>query len=192
MSPGTSASNVTILLLALGIAAASARRDRLPIRRKLHGKMMGGGGKMHVPKVKTTTKKAVPIKAPAGKMDKKGACAFDFSADQVEDLCTLFEVFDNMGRYENDNPAIPGFEWGDLCDDFAPFNDWLCPSDDVVQLGICSHRRPWLNPSIRQFYCGPLLENMPEGPRRESCETWCTNYVSQDRGDCCDIQCQGP
>ena len=105
---------------------------------------------------------------------------------------SLFEVFDNMGRAENDNLAIPGFEWADLCDDFRPMNAWLCPSEDVIQDGICSHKRPWLNPSIRLHYCGPLLAAMPAGPRRDSCETWCTNYVSQDRGNCCDFHCIPP
>ena len=119
----------------------------------------------------------------------KKACQVEFKAEQVENLCTLWEVFDNMGRAENDNPAIPGFEWPDLCDDFEPMNAWLCPSSDVVQEGICSHRRPWLNPAIREHYCGPLMEALPPGSRSEACETWCTNYVSQDRGDCCDIQC---
>ena len=121
----------------------------------------------------------------------KKDCQVEFKAEQVEDLCTLWEVFDNMGRAENDNLTIPGFEWADLCDDFEPMNAWLCPSVDVVQDGICSHRRPWLNPAIREHYCAPLLETLPLGPRREACETWCTNYVSKDRGDCCDIQC-GP
>lgn len=123
------------------------------------------------------------------KSDLEVECQLNFSVEDAEDLCTLFEVFDNNGRFENNDKSIPGFEWPDLCDDFRPFNDWLCPSVTAVQEGICSHRRPWLNPAVREHYCGPLLESLPPGPRRESCETWCTNYVSKDRGDCCDMEC---
>ena len=131
------------------------------------------------------------VKTAKGDEKKKGknGCQVEFKAEDVEDLCTLWEVFDNMGRAENDNPAIPGFEWANLCDDFNPMNDWLCPSDDIVQDGICTHGRPWLNPAIRIHYCAPLMEALPAGPRRDACETWCTNYVSQDRGDCCNFEC---
>lgn len=113
----------------------------------------------------------------------------EFSAEDLESLCTLFEVFDNVGRDENNDPAISGFEWANLCDNFSPFNHWLCPSEEIVQNEICTDERPWLNEAVRKFYCGPLLANMPDAARRASCETWCTNYVSQDRGNCCAFEC---
>ena len=147
--------------------------------RKLMGKMMGH----------RANKGPKAVKESMEKDGKKGKQQLDFSAEDVEDFCTLLEVFDNMGRFENNDKSIPGFEWPDLCDDFRPFNDWLCPSETIVQTGICNHPRPYLNPAIRLHYCASLLKSLPAGPRRESCETWCTNYVSQDRGNCCDLEC---
>ena len=149
--------------------------------------------KMNMTKVKAG-QKAPELIVTSMKKKEKGTAGppLKFSSENVEDLCTLWEVFDNMGRAENNNREIPGFEWNLLCDDFVPLQNWLCPSEDIVEEGICSHRRPWLNPAIREHYCSPLVDLMPEGPRRESCETWCTNYVSQDRGDCCNIDCVNP
>jgi hypothetical protein len=137
------------------------------------------------------TKKDLPPTLKAKSKGKSSSCEYDaFDQDDLEDICRLFQVFDNMGRDENNDPTIAGFEWFDLCDDFDPLDSWLCPSDTVVQEGICSHKRPRLNPAIRLHYCGPLLESLTDETLRESCETWCTNYVSQDRGDCCDIACE--
>lgn len=169
----------SIALLLVLFVAASARIVTVNSRKLMGGmKMMMHHGKMTHHGKKATKKSDLEVE-----------CQLNFSVEDAEDLCTLFEVFDNNGRFENNDKSIPGFEWPDLCDDFRPFNDWLCPSVTAVQEGICSHRRPWLNPAVREHYCGPLLESLPPGPRRESCETWCTNYVSKDRGDCCDMEC---
>ena len=163
-----------IFFLAMGAQAAGSRRRRLTSKDNAFEK---AEHKIVVKNAKALT---------------SNECQQEFSAENVEDLCTLWEVFDNMGRAENNNPGILGFEWTDLCDDFAPFNQWLCPSEYVVQQGICTHDRPWLNPAIRVHYCRPLLDSMPNGPRRDACETWCTNYVSQARGHCCDFECLIP
>lgn len=146
------------------------------------GKMSGG-------QMSTIKTNKIPSEAALKKVKQQVGLQAKLSAEHAEAVCNLFEVFDNMGRRENNDRSIPGFEWRSLCDDFSPLNDWLCPSQEVVQEGICSHRRPWLNPSIREHYCGPILRDMQSGPRRDSCETWCTNYVSKDRGDCCDVHC---
>ena len=164
-----------ILLVSVATQVGSAQSQNLK------GKRIGTNSENNPRKIQQAKKK---------KDDKKGKQQLNLSVEDAEDLCTLLEVFDNMGRYENNDKSIPGFEWRDLCDDFHPLNHWLCPSESIVQTGICNHPRPWLNPAIRLHYCAPLLESLPVGPRRDACETWCTNYVSQDRGDCCEIKCE--
>jgi hypothetical protein len=46
-----------------------------------------------------------------------------------------------------------------------------------------------LNPVVRKHYCEPFFGLMLDEERRAECTTHCVNYVSQDRGACCDWTC---
>mmetsp|Transcript_573 Transcript_573/g.1092 ORF Transcript_573/g.1092 Transcript_573/m.1092 type:complete len:233 (-) Transcript_573:28-726(-) len=101
-------------------------------------------------------------------------------------LCAMFETFDLNGRYENNDRTIPGFEWPTLCDDFEPLDPYLCPWDDVVD-AICDRPHPDSNNAMRLGYCEPIASFIVDNDEyRDGCIKWCINYVSQNRGGCCD------
>ena len=111
------------------------------------------------------------------------------TVEMVYALCDMFQVFDNSARGEHN---IPGFEWYEKCDMFEPLHNFLCPIEPIVQEGICLHKKPYLNPAARQYYCRPLTSFIEDEEYRQQCESWCTNFVSADRGNCCKLSCPPP
>lgn len=111
------------------------------------------------------------------------------TSTHAEFLCLLFEVFDELGRHENNDKDIPGLDWSSICDDMEGLDPYLCPSNATVQ-NLCSQAgRPELNPAIKAYYCIPLLQEINSTistERFEDCVLYCTNYVSPARGGCCE------
>lgn len=122
---------------------------------------------------------ASPGKGGKGKGKKK-------SKKNVNLMCKAWQVFDNMIRPNHKGPDV--FDWPSVCDEFEPLDELLCPSSKSVDT-ICKHRNPQLNPAVNHTYCHSLLEDMDEGDVKDDCLLACVNYVSKDRGDCCDIAC---
>lgn len=105
--------------------------------------------------------------------------------DKFETQCKVLKVFDNMGRFENNDKTTVGFDWNLLCDDFAPFIELICPTEEYVE-DICSMPFPFENRAVREKYCIPYFgEGHPE------CVQACINFVSAagNRGGCCDYSC---
>lgn len=114
-----------------------------------------------------------------GDDDNTGGCSLD-----NEVVCDMLQAFERNGRDENQLGDMP--DWPPLCDDFESIDKYVCPSSFEQ---ICSHSRPHLNPAVRINYCEPLFAGMEDLDRRDECTHFCINFVSQDRGGCCDIQC---
>jgi hypothetical protein len=110
---------------------------------------------------------------------------FDIAEYIAEFTCKIFEVFDNMGRNEN-NPIEDGLNWDTLCDDFAPMDAFLCPYGEYVD-AICLASKPLNNPAVKNNWCIPIFGVIKDVGRRNDCIKFCTNYVSDARGGCCDI-----
>jgi hypothetical protein len=105
--------------------------------------------------------------------------------------CNMLEAFDNMGHDENKLLRADGqVKWRRLCDDFDSFDQMVCPDADAVA-AICASRFPKKNPAIKNAWCIPVYGMMEPVERRDECIKYCTNYVSADRGGCCDIDCGG-
>jgi hypothetical protein len=98
--------------------------------------------------------------------------------------CNILETFDNLGR--NGNGHRP--EWSALCDGHNPSAAPLCPFPDNVA-GICSEKKPYENPAAKEWWCMPLYGVIEDVDRRNDCIKYCTNYVSEARGGCCNIDC---
>jgi hypothetical protein len=107
----------------------------------------------------------------------------------AELMCKILETFDNLGRKQNARDGFPGLDWSPLCDDFQPLDAFLCPTDDAVSL-ICSAKNPDKNPAVRENWCRPVFAFIDGDERRGDCIKFCTNYVSNARGGCCDIGCE--
>jgi len=105
----------------------------------------------------------------------------------LETMCTMWQVFANTVRYNHVGPDR--FAWWDACDEFEPFDEYLCPSESGVAT-ICQDKCPDLNPAVNYTYCQPLLEELPEGQFKKDCIAHCVNYISKARGDCCEFQCE--
>ena len=109
----------------------------------------------------------------------------------VHALCDMWEVFNEMGRHENRDLNNP--HWSSLCDDFESLDKYLCPPRELVEEAICTHTRPYLDPAVRTRYCQPLTSYIVDHDSfRDKCVSWCTNYVSHARGNCCEIGCPTP
>jgi hypothetical protein len=105
---------------------------------------------------------------------------------KLEEMCSVLEVYDNVIRF-NRNKTVP-FMWQEACDEMESVDQLLCPSYDVVQ-DICAHPNPQWNPAVRHNYCEPLFEPLEDEDRKAKCTHYCINYVSIDRGGCCDFYC---
>jgi hypothetical protein len=128
------------------------------------------------------------------------------------DQCRILQAFNLLGRHENNDRDLPGLNWDTLCDDTESLDVFLCPHPDTVQNEICSHRRPYLNPAVKQYYCQPLAEELEKALTKDNtyfyseedyklgeeamiakavadCLRDCTNYVASPRGACCDLTC---
>ncbi|CAB9499728.1 expressed unknown protein [Seminavis robusta] len=102
-------------------------------------------------------------------------------------LCDFLVAYNRLGRNEHNNVSSP-LDWKMLCDDFEPLDQHLCPMGRHLE-GICSHRKPHLNPSVRVNFCSPIFSLLTEEQGRSQCTRMCINYVSEARGGCCDIAC---
>jgi hypothetical protein len=109
-------------------------------------------------------------------------------AEFAELTCNILETFDNLGRDENNIRQKDGLVWSPLCDDFNPLDPLLCPFPDNVA-GICSEKKPYENPAAKEWWCMPLYGVIEDVDRRNDCIKYCTNYVSEARGGCCNIDC---
>jgi hypothetical protein len=106
----------------------------------------------------------------------------------AEAMCNTLEMFDGLGRGENNKPTadgFPGLDWTH-CDGNNSPNEDLCPTEDAVT-AICSAKNPLKNPAVKKNWCIPTFAIIDDDDRRADCVKWCTNYVSAARGDCCDI-----
>eukprot|EP00957_Ditylum_brightwellii_P007785 589478-Ditylum_brightwellii.AAC.1 len=76
------------------------------------------------------------------------------------------------------------------CSLFNTADKYLCPENEV--LNICSSPyRPHKNLVIKHDYWTSLFEDMICKERQDECIRYCINYVSKERGDCCDFECNG-
>jgi uncharacterized surface protein with fasciclin (FAS1) repeats len=109
-------------------------------------------------------------------------------AEFAELTCKILETFDNLGRDENNIRQRDGLVWSTLCDDFNPLDTLLCPFPENVE-AICSEKKPYENPAAKEWWCTPLYGVIEDVDRRNDCIKYCTNYVSEARGGCCNIDC---
>jgi hypothetical protein len=114
--------------------------------------------------------------------------SMEVDGETAEFMCKILETFDNLGRKQNARDGFPGLDWSPLCDDFQPLDEFLCPTEDAVA-AICSAKNPDKNPAVKKNWCLPFFEVITGDERRGDCVKFCTNYVSTDRGGCCDIDC---
>jgi len=113
--------------------------------------------------------------------------------DAANFMCKLFESFDNLGRHENNDKSVPGLAWSTICDDLEGLDPVLCPTSDEADAICADGKFPDLNPAVRKYYCEPLLEpllsdNTPTA-WYDDCLLYCTNFVSNARGGCCELEC---
>jgi hypothetical protein len=106
----------------------------------------------------------------------------------AESTCSMLESFENMGSDENRITVDGRQSWSQLCDDFEPINEFVCPTEDAVA-AICSAKFPDENPAVQKNWCIPAFEMLEDEERRDDCIKFCTDYVSAARGGCCDIDC---
>jgi hypothetical protein len=110
------------------------------------------------------------------------------------ELCLLFKAFDTVLRHNNDK-SLPGLPWTQFCEDFNVADDILCPGTDALA-GICSYNNPENNRAVKEAYCEPLFADLEDvsndtddPPLKGDCVSYCVNYVSKARADCCDLNC---
>jgi hypothetical protein len=117
-----------------------------------------------------------------------GALAVATTVANHELSCNIYETFDNMGRDENNIRQRDGLVWEPLCDDFDPVDPYVCPPPSIVAQ-ICAAKLPYESPAVRKAWCIPMMSYFGDEERRDDCIKYCTNYVSADRGGCCNIEC---
>mmetsp|Transcript_7324 Transcript_7324/g.9971 ORF Transcript_7324/g.9971 Transcript_7324/m.9971 type:complete len:159 (-) Transcript_7324:313-789(-) len=102
------------------------------------------------------------------------------SSVDLDLMCAIFQTFQHVKSEVGLHAACPLFDHMD---------ETLCPNEEVVQ-DICSPPYlPHLNPAVKFEHCKPLFEEMSDVERKAQCVRYCINYVSKDRGDCCEFEC---
>mmetsp|Transcript_21936 Transcript_21936/g.32306 ORF Transcript_21936/g.32306 Transcript_21936/m.32306 type:complete len:184 (-) Transcript_21936:265-816(-) len=116
-----------------------------------------------------------------------------------EFICDVLESFDKVGsdyfktnRKGNYNERIlKENRWRAVCSLFDTADEYVCPEEEALK-DICSSTyKPHKNRAIKFDYCTPLFEDMIDAERQDECIRYCINYVSKERGDCCDFECSG-
>ena len=108
------------------------------------------------------------------------------------ELCSAFMIYDFVTRkMERESTNGRGeINWKVVCSPLQPLNPQLCPKRRYRE-NICnSSYRIHLNNSIKYEYCKPLLKDIENDKDRTDCERACVKYVSRDRGDCCQFECE--
>lgn len=108
------------------------------------------------------------------------------------ELCSAFMIYDFVTRkMERESTNGRGdIKWEAACPPLQPLNPQLCPKRRYRK-NICnSSYRINLNNSIKYEYCKPLLKDIENDKDRTDCERACVKYVSRDRGDCCQFECE--
>ena len=106
-------------------------------------------------------------------------------------LCDFWQVLNHLGRNENNPDVSAPTDWSTLCDDFTSLNPYLCPTPEHTA-DICAHPHPQLDPAVLEEFCEPVLAPLKvgkDGGVHDECVRICVNYVSQDRGNCCALEC---
>ena len=116
----------------------------------------------------------------------------------LEHICGILELVD-AGAHKNpailrsaiteSNPVLD-FDWYNYCS--GPPNHFLCPNE--YETGkICDRKNPETAAAVLAAYCKPLFKPFEEGnyteEYRKQCIEHCVNYVSLDRGACCNFDC---
>ena len=110
--------------------------------------------------------------------------------DELEGLCVLWSLYDRVVRFNRQSAAKT--TWMEACDEFDVVDEYLCPDGPTVDVFCAGPLKPHLNPTVRWNYCAPLFTGLLNDTRRFQCVDYCVNYVSQDRGSCCDWTCPPP
>ena len=112
----------------------------------------------------------------------------------LEHICGILELVD-AGAHKDpailrsaittSNPVLD-FDWYNYCS--GPPNHFLCPNE--YETGkICARENPETSAAVLAAYCKPLFKPLPEDDYQKQCIEYCVNYVSLDRGACCNIDC---
>jgi hypothetical protein len=118
------------------------------------------------------------------------------AVDAATATCRIYEAFVKTVQVLND-PTVPGKPWGAACAVFDGLDGLLCPGADSVA-EMCAASNPPTNPTIKNLYCKALFEELEDVsndvdtddvPLKGDCVIYCVNYVSQNRGDCCNLNC---
>jgi hypothetical protein len=105
-------------------------------------------------------------------------------AESAELFCQILETFDTMGRDGNGD----GLHWSALCDGYDAWDMVLCPPPESVE-AICLENKPYNNRAVKTNWCIPLFGSIEDVDRSADCIKFCTNFVSEARGGCCNIDC---
>lgn len=109
-------------------------------------------------------------------------------SDYLESICRSLDVYNNAVRFNRGTNSLRD-SWKTKCNEFDPMDDMVCPTQDCIDHFCNGPLRPHLNPTVRVNYCEPFFGLLIDADRREECTNHCVNYVSQDRGACCDWKC---
>mmetsp|Transcript_12534 Transcript_12534/g.27203 ORF Transcript_12534/g.27203 Transcript_12534/m.27203 type:complete len:174 (-) Transcript_12534:3105-3626(-) len=107
-----------------------------------------------------------------------------------EELCSAFMIYDFLTRKMQHESSNYNIDWSSVCPPLQDLNPQLCPTGQYL-LDICTEPyRVDLNPSVRYDYCEPLLARIDHEKDRLHCVRACIRYVSRERGDCCQFECE--
>jgi hypothetical protein len=112
-------------------------------------------------------------------------------SDYLDSICRSLDTYNNAVRF-NRGTNSSKHTWKTKCDEFDPIDDIFCPTQPCVDYFCDSFSNPLhshLNPTVRKHYCEPFFGLLLDDDRRAECTNHCVNYVSQDRGACCDWTC---
>mmetsp|Transcript_19138 Transcript_19138/g.31730 ORF Transcript_19138/g.31730 Transcript_19138/m.31730 type:complete len:191 (-) Transcript_19138:33-605(-) len=114
----------------------------------------------------------------------------ELQSDYLETICRSLDTFDNAVRFNRGSDSSKD-TWKAKCDEFDPIDDLVCPTQDCIDhfCDVYNPLRPHLNPTVRKNYCEQFFGLLLDDKRRTQCTNHCVNYVSQDRGACCDWSC---
>ena len=107
-------------------------------------------------------------------------------SSHLELICGIFKEYRDLAT-AGSNDIV------DFCAPFQADSYLLCPNyyeNTKICDGLASSLGVNVSQSIEKNYCIPLFDELYENPDlMDKCVEYCVKYVSDEEGDCCDVEC---